>query len=155
MDRTTDLAKNAECKAVELSARCMLHQQAGFSMIEMVLSLVIVGIIFTGTLQIFGTLLNGSVYPFIEKQAIAMADTIIGDPDFRTGCDHPKEVCTREMTFNVTDRYSFYRDATHHQFQAKISVRPVEFQQNIFILWDLELIHHPSDHFKFTQVRRP
>ncbi len=128
-------------------AAMYIKHQLGISFVEMILSLVIVAITFTGTLQIFGTLLNWSTYPFIEKQAIAMAHSVFDEASAGTIQAQEKKL--------VSDVLPFYQDATQNHFTVQLSSNPVVIQRHILNRWDLTLQHNQGDEFKFSWLLRP
>jgi len=99
-----------------------MNRQTGISFIEMILSLVIVSITFTGTLQIFGTLLNWSVYPFIEKQAIAISQSIFSEVEQGNikSCTLIEQTsCFSQDLHDIGDVLPFYRDVTQKHFTMR------------------------------------
>jgi Tfp pilus assembly protein PilV len=123
-----------------------IKTQAGISFVEMILSLVIVSITFTGALQIFGTLLNWSTYPFIEKQAIAIAQTVLNDVE--------QGRMSVQENQDISELLPFYRDATQNHFILQLSSKPVVIQDKALQLWELTLQHNQGDEFAFSRLLR-
>lgn len=129
-------------------------QQKGFSLVEMVLSLVVVGIVFSGTLQLFGTLLKWSVYPMVEKQAIAVAETVFQDKALFADCQSNSQNCQQQIVFKAVERYPFYQDATHHQYVVKASLSAAPWPIPGLQLLNIELTHDQGDSFRFSRLQR-
>ena len=129
-------------------------QQRGFSLAEMVLSLVVVGIVFSGTLQLFGTLLKWSAYPMVEKQAIAVAQTVFQDKTLFKSCQPNIRNCQQQIVFKAVERYPFYQDATHHQYVIKASLSSAPWHLSGLNLLNVELIHDQGDSFRFSRLQR-
>lgn len=129
-------------------------QQSGFSLVEMVLSLVVVGIVFSGTLQLFGTLLKWSAYPMVEKQAIAVAQTVFQDKTLFSDCQSHVKNCQQQKVFKAVERYPFYHNATHHQYVVKASLSSAPLPISELQILNVELIHDQGDSFHFSRLQR-
>lgn len=136
----------------ELGPTCL--QQKGFSLVEMVLSVVVVGIVFSGTLQLFGTLLKWSVYPMVEKQAIAVAQTVFQDKTLFTDCQSNIQNCQQHIVFKAVERYPFYQDATHYQYVVKASLSSAPWPIPGLKILNVELTHDQGDSFRFSRLQR-
>lgn len=64
-------------------------RQRGFSLIEVVVLIVILGIAFTGILMLYNRLTTASVDPLVRKQALAIAGSLLDEIQLRsfTYCD--------------------------------------------------------------------
>lgn len=134
-----------------------MNKQTGISFIEMILSLVIVSITFTGTLQIFGTLLNWSVYPFIEKQAIVISQSIfseVGQGNIKNCTLIEQTSCLSHDLHDIVDVLPFYRDVTQKHFTMRLTTKSMLIQEKQLRLWNLELRHNQGDQFRFSWMTR-
>jgi len=137
--------------------RMFTNQQRGISFVEMILSLVIISITFTGTLQVFGTLLNWSVYPFIEKQAIAMSQSIFANvqQDQLKRCTSANQkFCFSQSFQDIGEVLPFYQDVTQKHFKMRLTTKHSIIQKRYFQLWELELKHNQGEQFKFSWITR-
>lgn len=68
---------------------CRSRLQAGMSLIEVVIFIVVVGISLAGILALFNQLTRGSVDPMVRKQALAIASSMLEEIELRgfTYCD--------------------------------------------------------------------
>ena len=68
---------------------CSSRRQAGMSLIEVVVFIVVVGIALAGILALFNQLTRSSVDPMIRKQALAIASSMLEEIELRgsTYCD--------------------------------------------------------------------
>jgi len=65
------------------------RRQAGLSLIEVVIFIVVLGIGFTGMLVLYNQMTRGSVDPLVRKQALAIASSLLEEIELRafTYCD--------------------------------------------------------------------
>src|SRR5712671_958700 len=65
------------------------RRQAGLSLIEVVIFIVVLGIGFTGMLVLYNQMTRGSVDPLVRKQALAIASSLLEEIELRafTFCD--------------------------------------------------------------------
>jgi len=68
---------------------CARHRSAGFSLIEVVVFIVVLGIAFVGMLILYNRVTSASVDPMVRKQALAIASSLLEEIELRayTFCD--------------------------------------------------------------------
>jgi MSHA pilin protein MshD len=68
---------------------CARHRSAGFSLIEVVVFIVVLGIAFVGMLVLYNRVTSASVDPMVRKQALAIASSLLEEIELRayTFCD--------------------------------------------------------------------
>jgi MSHA pilin protein MshD len=90
----------------------MMRKQTGFTLIELVISMVIIGIGVAGILQVMTLTTARSADPMIQHQAVAIAEAYLeeiltkayDDPDAETGtCEEGAPVASRGIYDDVND----------------------------------------------------
>jgi MSHA pilin protein MshD len=68
---------------------CSRRRQGGFSLIEVVVFIVVLGIAFVGMLTLYNRVTSASVDPMVRKQALAIASSLLEEIELRpfTICD--------------------------------------------------------------------
>lgn len=68
---------------------CSRRRQGGFSLIEVVVFIVVLGIAFVGMLTLYNRVTSASVDPMVRKQALAIASSLLEEIELRpfTFCD--------------------------------------------------------------------
>src|SRR5712692_1252170 len=62
---------------------CARHRSAGFSLIEVVVFIVVLGIAFVGMLVLYNRVTSASVDPMVRKQALAIASSLLEEIELR------------------------------------------------------------------------
>jgi MSHA pilin protein MshD len=62
---------------------CARHRSAGFSLIEVVVFIVVLGIAFVGMLILYNRVTSASVDPIVRKQALAIASSLLEEIELR------------------------------------------------------------------------
>lgn len=86
-----------------------VRQRRGFTLIELVISIVVIGIALSGTLLVIDTVTAHSADPMVQQQALAIAEAHLEeislraylDPDDGTLCPTPE--ASRDLYDNVCD----------------------------------------------------
>jgi MSHA pilin protein MshD len=68
---------------------CSSRRQAGLSLIEVVVFIIVLGIAFVGMIVLFNSITRASVDPVVRKQAVAIASSLLEEIELRafTYCD--------------------------------------------------------------------
>jgi MSHA pilin protein MshD len=84
-----------------------LRRERGFTLIEMVMALVVIGIAITGVLLAFQTVVRGSADPVIAQQLIAIAESMAEEVSLEPYVPQANVItstgCSREGFNDVTD----------------------------------------------------
>jgi MSHA pilin protein MshD len=90
----------------------MIRKQMGFTLIELVISMVIIGVGVAGILQVMEITIRHSADPMIQHQAVAIAEAYLeeiltkayDDPDAETGtCEEGAPLASRSVYDDVND----------------------------------------------------
>lgn len=78
-----------ECSTVNASSGKSMNRQRGISLIELIMSIVIIGIALTGVLQMMNLVTSHSADPLVHKQALAIAESLLEEVELMpfTICD--------------------------------------------------------------------
>ena len=109
---------------IKRSAR---SSQAGFSLIEIVVAIVVVSISLAGTMLVVDTTTRTSAHPMLERQAIAIGEAYLEeilqksylDPDDGTVCPSPE--ASRDLFDNLCDYDGFSQMGARDQFGGAIT----------------------------------
>jgi MSHA pilin protein MshD len=74
------------------------HDQSGFSLLELVVAIVVLGLVFSGFASVYATVMQRSTEPELDLQALAVAEAYLNeaasrpfrDPDTGTVCGGPE-----------------------------------------------------------------
>lgn len=71
------------------AARRLAYSQAGLSLIELIIFIIIVGVGVAGILTVYGVTVKGSADPQVRKQMLAIAEALLEEVEFKpfTFCD--------------------------------------------------------------------
>ena len=90
-------------------------QQRGFTLIELIIFIVVVGAGLAGILSVMNTVVKSSADPMVRKQAIALADSIL-EEILQKEYDDPDGVQGGETTRATMDDVDDYNDKSNALF---------------------------------------
>jgi MSHA pilin protein MshD len=108
----------------------MTRRQRGFTLIELIIFIVVVGVGLAGILSVMNTVVKSSADPMVRKQAIALADSVMeevlqkaySDPDGVQGNESTRDTMDDVDDFNGKTQTLFALPASLSGYAIAITV---------------------------------
>jgi len=108
----------------------MTRRQRGFTLIELIIFIVVVGVGLAGILSVMNTVVKSSADPMVRKQAIALADSVMeevlqkaySDPDGVQGNESTRDTMDDVDDFNGKTQTLFALPASLSGYAIAIAV---------------------------------
>lgn len=90
------------------------HHQSGVTLIELILSMVIISIALVGILSVMNLTVSHSADPVVEHQAIAIAEAYLEEIQLQAYSDPGAAACASRACFDDVDDYNGLNDVGAH-----------------------------------------
>lgn len=140
----------------------LIRNQQGITLVELLFGIVLIGICFNVSMQMFGVILGQTTYPLIEKQAIEIANVALSPMQLKAidkslTCQNDaistQNSCQSFLKVSVTDNIPEFQKATYHQYTLNIQKESLSFQRREYDLWQLWVEHASGERFYFSKVQ--
>ncbi|MDZ7890466.1 MAG: type II secretion system protein [Rhodoferax sp.] len=105
-----------------MTKRALIHRQKGFTLVELIVFIVVVGAGLAGILSVMDTSVKSSADPMIRKQAIAIAESVLEEVLQKAYTDPDNSPAVVEASRDLWDDVSDYDGQTQAAFAFPASL---------------------------------